>query len=86
MVFTFCAHILNLYDLSFDGKLYVFPIESAFKYSHQLNRKNNYSVAFSENHDSVAFSEKQEIDDVIPQGLSRGNESSNCLSGNAIII
>ena len=24
-----------------DGKLYVFPIESAFKYSHQLNRKES---------------------------------------------
>ena len=24
---------------------------------------------------------RQEVDDVIPQGLSRGNESSNCLSG-----
>ena len=57
-------------------KLYVFPIESAFEYSHQLNRnessngfhilrshfKFTYSVAFSENHGSVTFSE---IDDVI---------------------
>ena len=41
MVFTFCAHILNLYDLSFDRKLYVFPIESAFEYSHQPNRKKS---------------------------------------------
>ena len=27
------------------------------------------------------FLGKPEIDDVIPQGLSRGSESSNCLSG-----
>ena len=26
---------------SFDGKLYVFPIESAFRYSHQLNRNES---------------------------------------------
>ena len=26
---------------SFDEKLYVFPIESAFKYSHQLNRNES---------------------------------------------
>ena len=60
----FCARIL---------KLYVFPIESAFKYLHQLNRnessngfyilrshfKFTYSVAFSENYGSVAFSENR---------------------------
>ena len=58
---------------SVDGKLYVFPIESAFKYSHQLNRnessngfhilrshfKFTYSVAFSENYGSVTFSENR---------------------------
>ena len=52
------------YMIQKNGKLYVFPIESAFKYSHQLNRnessngfhilrshfKFTYSVAFSENH------------------------------------
>ena len=38
---------------SFDGKLYVFPIESAFEYSHQPNSKNNYSVTFSENRKSM---------------------------------
>ena len=27
--------------MSFDGKLYVFPIESAFKYLHQLNRNES---------------------------------------------
>ena len=43
-------------------KLYIFPIESAFKYSH-------HSVTFSENR--MSFSESQEVDDVIPQGLSR---------------
>ena len=56
---TFSAHTLNLYDLSFDRKLYVFPIESAFECSHQPNRKNNGSVAFSENHGSVTFSENR---------------------------
>ena len=82
MVFTFCAHIfalvfwsriLRLNLLTFLGKLYVFPIESAFKYSHQLNRnessngfhilrshfKFTYSVAFSENYGSVTFSENR---------------------------
>ena len=58
---------------SFYGKLYVLPIESAFKYSHQLNRnessngfhilrshfKFTYSVAFSENYGSVTFSENR---------------------------
>ena len=51
---------------SFDGKLYVFPIENAFKYSHHSK---------PENHGSVTFSEKQEVYDVIPQGFSQGNES-----------
>ena len=64
---------------------YVFPIESVFKYLHQLNRnessngfyilrshfKFTYSVAFSENYGSVTFSENRKIDDVISQGLSR---------------
>ena len=56
-----------------NGKLYVFPIESVFEYSHQLNRNESsngfyilrlhfeftYSVAFSENHGSVTFSENR---------------------------
>ena len=71
MVSTFCAHIfalvfwsriLRLSLLTFLGKLYVFPIESAFKYSHQLNRKE------SSQRDILG---KPEIDDVISQGLSR---------------
>ena len=54
---------------SFDGKLYVFPIEHVFEYSHHSK---------PENHSSVTFSEKQEVYDVLHKGLSRGNESSNC--------
>ena len=67
------SRILRLNLLTFLGKLYVLPIESAFKYSHQLNRnessngfyilrshfKFTYSVAFSENHASVTFSENR---------------------------
>ena len=63
----------KLYDPKKNGKLYVFPIESAFKYLHQLNRnessngfyilrshfKFTYSVAFSENYGSVTFSENR---------------------------
>ena len=49
----FCAHILNLYDLSLDGKLYVFPIESAFEYSHNSKPENHGSVTFSENRKSM---------------------------------
>ena len=49
-------------------KLYIFPIESAFKYSH-------HSVTFSENR--MSFSESQEVDDVI-QGTFPWNESSDC--------
>ena len=47
---------------SFYGKLYVFPIESAFEYSHHSK---------PENHGSVTFSEKQEVDDVMHKELSR---------------
>ena len=75
MVSTFCAHIFaliflcpyfalifwQLYLDKYFGKLYAFPIESAFEYSHHSK---------SENHGSVTFSEKQEVYDVIPQGLS----------------
>ena len=31
----------KLYDPKKNGKLYVFPIESAFKYLHQLNRNES---------------------------------------------
>ena len=52
----FCAHIFYARIL----KQYIFPIESP----HQLNRNESsngftYSVAFSENHGSVAFSENR---------------------------
>ena len=63
---TFCAHILCSHFYARILKLFVSPIESAFKYPHQLNRnessngfhilrshfKFTYSVAFSENRKS----------------------------------
>ena len=71
MVSTFCAHIFaliflcpyfalifwQLYLDKYFGKLYVFPIESAFEYSHHSKLEND---------GSVTFSEKQEVYDVIP--------------------
>ena len=42
-----------------NGKLYIFPIESSFKYSHQPKR---------------SILGKPEIDDVIHKGLSRNSE------------
>ena len=40
-VLVFWSRILRLNLLIFLGKLYVLPIESAFKYLHQLNRNES---------------------------------------------
>ena len=79
----FCARILTRFFLRSHFyarilKQYIFPIESP----HQLNRNESsngftYSVAFSENHGSVTFSENRKSMMSL-HGKVPCNESSNC--------